>query len=82
MSQISLTLFGKAPWGFRCSGGIEHSQPMIVTRISPGTIADKAGVKIGDIITSVNGGFIKGFSSHEFEALLKDKTSLHLVLRN
>ena len=79
--EVSLTLFGQAPWGFRCSGGIEHNQPLIVSRISPGTIACKAGVRVGDIIASINGCFTKGFTSQQFEAATREKNSLHLVIR-
>jgi len=78
--QVSITLFGQAPWGFRAAGGIEHKQPLVVSRISPGTIAFKAGVRVGDIIHAVNGAFTKGWTSIQFEAAIREKNSLHLVL--
>ena len=52
-SEISITLYGKAPWGFRCSGGQEFSQPLVISRITPGSLAGKAGVKVGDVVHAV-----------------------------
>lgn len=80
VQELSLTLFGQAPWGFRCSGGIEHNQQIIVTRISPGTIACKAGVRVGDVVSQLNESVVKGMSQKEFEAACSGRNTLRMVL--
>ena len=33
-TEISVTLHGSPPWGFRISGGKEFHQPLVVARVS------------------------------------------------
>lgn len=79
-SEISLTLFGNPPWGFRCGGGSEHKQPLVVTRLAPGSLACKSGVRVGDQIKAVNGQFTVGWSQAQLEQAANANTSLHLVI--
>lgn len=85
-SEVSLTLFGSPPWGFRCGGGSEHKQPLVVTRVSPGSLACKSGVSIGDQIKAVNGQFTQGpqtgsgWSQTQLNQAINAASSLHLVI--
>ncbi|XP_052018604.1 PDZ and LIM domain protein 3 isoform X1 [Apodemus sylvaticus] len=46
---------GPAPWGFRLSGGIDFNQPLVITRITPGSKAAAANLCPGDVILAIDG---------------------------
>ncbi|XP_028142019.2 glutamic acid-rich protein-like isoform X1 [Diabrotica virgifera virgifera] len=41
-------------WGFRVVGGADFQQPLVVVKVNEDSLAEKAGLKIGDIIVNVN----------------------------
>ncbi|XKL65056.1 hypothetical protein PGB90_005142 [Kerria lacca] len=43
----------KIPWGFRLSGGKDFNSPLTVSRITKDSIAEKHGLKVGDLITNI-----------------------------
>ncbi|XP_057276288.1 PDZ and LIM domain protein 3 isoform X3 [Pezoporus wallicus] len=51
----NVILQGPAPWGFRLSGGIDFNQPLIITRITPGSKASAANLCPGDVIIAIDG---------------------------
>ncbi|XP_015999437.1 PDZ and LIM domain protein 3 isoform X1 [Rousettus aegyptiacus] len=51
----NVVLPGPAPWGFRLSGGIDFNQPLIITRITPGSKAAAANLCPGDVILAIDG---------------------------
>ncbi|XP_072478725.1 PDZ and LIM domain protein 3 isoform X3 [Notamacropus eugenii] len=51
----NVILPGPAPWGFRLSGGIDFNQPLIITRITPGSKAAAANLCPGDMILAIDG---------------------------
>ncbi|XP_074883472.1 PDZ and LIM domain protein 3 isoform X1 [Buteo buteo] len=51
----NVVLQGPAPWGFRLSGGIDFNQPLIITRITPGSKASAANLCPGDVIVAIDG---------------------------
>ncbi|CAK8696937.1 unnamed protein product [Clavelina lepadiformis] len=79
--HTSLTLFGSPPWGFRLSGGKEFNQPLVITRVTPGSISAKSGLTAGDVLISVNGQFVNEMTQDECEAKVKQAVgSLYLVV--
>uniref|UniRef100_A0A8C5P4U0 PDZ and LIM domain protein 3 n=1 Tax=Jaculus jaculus TaxID=51337 RepID=A0A8C5P4U0_JACJA len=50
-----VVLPGPAPWGFRLSGGIDFNQPLVITRITPGSKAAAAHLCPGDVILAIDG---------------------------
>ncbi|XP_064607431.1 PDZ and LIM domain protein 7-like [Liolophura sinensis] len=36
------------PWGFRLQGGFEYGSCLYIQKVKPKSIADKAGLKVGD----------------------------------
>jgi len=68
--ETSVTLFGRAPWGFRISGGKEFNQPLVVSRVTPGSVASKGGISAGDMILAIDGEYVSGLSQDEFELKL------------
>lgn len=51
----NVVLAGPAPWGFRLSGGIDFNQPLVITRITPGSKAAAAHLCPGDVILAIDG---------------------------
>ncbi|XP_059846566.1 PDZ and LIM domain protein 4-like [Hemitrygon akajei] len=49
-----VTLYGPSPWGFRLVGGKDYSQPLTISRVTPGSKASSANLCPGDIIVAIN----------------------------
>ncbi|XP_064639902.1 PDZ and LIM domain protein 7-like isoform X8 [Lineus longissimus] len=43
----------QTPWGFRLQGGKDFSRPLTILRVTPGSLADKCGLKGGDMIMKI-----------------------------
>jgi hypothetical protein len=43
------------PWGLRLTGGVDCFQPLSVAQVRKRSLADKAGLKVGDLVTSIEG---------------------------
>jgi len=56
---MNVTLIGGPPWGVRL-GPQEGTGRPIITRILPGGRADVEGVKLGDLIETINGEVVIG----------------------
>uniref|UniRef100_H2XNL5 PDZ domain-containing protein n=1 Tax=Ciona intestinalis TaxID=7719 RepID=H2XNL5_CIOIN len=79
--QNSVTLFGSAPWGFRLSGGKEFNQPLVITRITPGSVAARSGLTSGDVLVAVNGLFVTEMTQDQCEVKIKQAVgSIQLVV--
>ncbi|XP_004457839.1 PDZ and LIM domain protein 3 isoform X2 [Dasypus novemcinctus] len=59
----TVVLPGPAPWGFRLSGGTDFSQPLVITRITPGSKAAAANLSPGDVILAID-GYSTEFMTH------------------
>lgn len=70
---------GGAPWGFRLSGG--GTQPLTVSRLTPGGKAALDGVVQGDHIIAINGQQVAGLQLGELMELIKNTGAiLHLTI--
>uniref|UniRef100_V9KFQ1 PDZ and LIM domain protein 4 n=1 Tax=Callorhinchus milii TaxID=7868 RepID=V9KFQ1_CALMI len=49
-----VTLSGPSPWGFRLVGGRDYSQPLTISRVTPGGKASTANLSPGDVILAIN----------------------------
>ncbi|XP_056266237.1 PDZ and LIM domain protein 3-like [Pseudoliparis swirei] len=52
---LKVVLHGPAPWGFRLAGGKDFSQPLTISRITPGSKAAVANLCAGDVILAIEG---------------------------
>ncbi|KAI1303675.1 PDZ and LIM domain protein Zasp [Halotydeus destructor] len=50
---VSLVRSDGQPWGFRLQGGKDWMLPLSVSKVNAGSVAEKAGLKIGDYITKI-----------------------------
>ncbi|KAG8592152.1 hypothetical protein GDO81_000424 [Engystomops pustulosus] len=51
----NVVLPGPAPWGFRLTGGIDFNQPLVISRITPGSKSSVANLCPGDVILAIDG---------------------------
>ena len=70
----------KRTWGFSWVNRTDIGKGWIVRSIYDGSAADKAGMKLGDIIVEVNGRKVEHFSWEEERALSND-SSITLLLK-
>ncbi|XP_075232398.1 uncharacterized protein LOC142330832 isoform X4 [Lycorma delicatula] len=45
---------GETPWGFRITGGRDFGTPLLVVKVVGGSIAELAGVQVGDLVRGIN----------------------------
>jgi len=74
-----ITMSGGAPWGFRLSGG--GTQPLSVSRLTPGGKAALDGIVQGDHVIAINSQQVAGLQLGELMELVKNTGStLHLTI--
>lgn len=71
----NVVLDGPAPWGFRLSGGKDFSQPLTITRVTPGSKASRVNLCPGDIILAIQGVSTDGVTHAEAQNKIKDSTN-------
>ncbi|XP_052458285.1 protein Shroom4 isoform X1 [Carassius gibelio] len=80
--HVHVQLNGGAPWGFTLKGGLEHGEPLIITKIEEGGKAAQCKkLRVGDELVNINGSALYGSRQ---EALILIKGSyrvLKIVIR-
>ncbi|XP_034020977.1 protein Shroom4-like [Thalassophryne amazonica] len=75
--HIQVHLCGGAPWGFTLKGGLEHGEPLIITKIEDGGKAAQCKkLKVGDELININGSTLYGSRQ---EALILIKGSYRML---
>ncbi|XP_037615625.1 protein Shroom4 isoform X2 [Sebastes umbrosus] len=75
--HIQVQLIGGAPWGFTLKGGLEHGEPLIITKIEDGGKAALCKkLKVGDELININGSALYGSRQ---EALILIKGSYRIL---
>lgn len=78
---VDVLLFGGAPWGFTLRGGLEHREPLRITKVEEGSKAATVSLQVGDEIVNINTVPISG-SRQEAICLVKSShKTLALVVR-
>uniref|UniRef100_UPI00358F081F PDZ and LIM domain protein 3 isoform X3 n=1 Tax=Myxine glutinosa TaxID=7769 RepID=UPI00358F081F len=49
-----IKLQGSAPWGFRLTGGRDLEQPLVITRVTPNSLASEGNLRPGDAILAIS----------------------------
>ncbi|XP_062850266.1 protein Shroom4 [Trichomycterus rosablanca] len=76
-NHIHVELNGGAPWGFTLKGGLEHGEPLIVTKIEEGgKAAECKKLRVGDELVNINGSALYGSRQ---EALILIKGSYRVL---
>ncbi|XP_015206952.2 protein Shroom4 isoform X1 [Lepisosteus oculatus] len=75
--HIQVQLNGGAPWGFTLKGGLEHGEPLIITKIEEGGKAALCKkLRVGDELVNINGSALYGSRQ---EALILIKGSYRIL---
>nr|XP_034313652.1 uncharacterized protein LOC105332198 isoform X43 [Crassostrea gigas] len=69
--SYAVVLKGGPPWGFRIQGGKEFNEPISVAKINPNSKAYVEGIKVGDLIESLNGQKTEGLLHNDVQQLIK-----------
>lgn len=72
---VNVVLDGPAPWGFRLAGGKDFSQPLTISRITPGSKASIANLCAGDVILAIEGVPATDMLHCEAQNKIKESTS-------
>ncbi|XP_044311038.1 PDZ and LIM domain protein 3 isoform X5 [Varanus komodoensis] len=67
----NVVLPGPAPWGFRLTGGIDFNQPLIISRITPGSKASQANLCPGDVIIAIDGYSTENMTHNDAQERIK-----------
>lgn len=70
-----VVLPGPAPWGFRLIGGIDFNQPLVISRITPGSKSSAANLCPGDVILSIDGFNTANMTHAEAQDRIKAATN-------
>ncbi|KAI5622049.1 PDZ and LIM domain protein 2 [Silurus asotus] len=78
---FTVTLTGPSPWGFRISGGRDFKKAITVSKVNPGSKAEKASLQPGDVIMEINGENTGDMLNVEAQNKIKSsKTQLQLLV--
>ncbi|KAH8284669.1 hypothetical protein KR018_011171 [Drosophila ironensis] len=70
-------------WGFLITGGAEFHMPLTVFQVTPDGLADKAGIRLGDIILEINEEDATQLTlSQAHERINASPKKIHFLLRN
>ncbi|KAI5731997.1 hypothetical protein M8J77_019575 [Diaphorina citri] len=70
---IKLSRYDSTPWGFRLQGGKDFGTPLVIQKVNGGSLAEKAGLQVGDALIKVNNTDVSG---------LKHKDAQDVIVRS
>ncbi|KAI5096365.1 protein Shroom2 isoform X4 [Silurus meridionalis] len=81
---VEACLLGGAPWGFTLKGGLEHGEPLIISKVELG---GKAGslqcpLLVGDEVVIINGVELSGFRQEAISLVKGSYKTLQLTVRS
>ncbi|KAG1940994.1 protein Shroom2 [Pimephales promelas] len=78
---VDVTLSGGAPWGFTLRGGLEHSEPLLITKVEEGSKAATARLQAGDELININNISLTGFRQEAICLVKGSHKTLSLVVK-
>uniref|UniRef100_K7GJ90 PDZ and LIM domain protein 2 n=1 Tax=Pelodiscus sinensis TaxID=13735 RepID=K7GJ90_PELSI len=72
--SVAVNLTGPAPWGFRITGGRDFRKPIIVSKVIEHGKAAAGDLRLGDVITSINGESTAGMLNVEAQNKIKQSS--------
>uniref|UniRef100_A0A3Q4M850 PDZ domain-containing protein n=1 Tax=Neolamprologus brichardi TaxID=32507 RepID=A0A3Q4M850_NEOBR len=80
---VEARLHGGAPWGFTLQGGLEHGEPLIISKVEEGGKADslEQPLRVGDEIVIINDIELTGYRQEAVALIKGSYKTLHLTVR-
>ncbi|XP_062854112.1 protein Shroom2 [Trichomycterus rosablanca] len=78
---VSLALCGGAPWGFTLRGGLEHGEPLIITKVEEGSKAALVRLQVGDELININEVPLSGYRQEAICLVKGSHRTLTLVVK-
>ncbi|XP_067229179.1 protein Shroom2 isoform X1 [Chanodichthys erythropterus] len=78
---VDVTLSGGAPWGFTLSGGSEHREPLLITKVEEGSKAANARLQAGDELININDISLSGYRQEAICLVKGSYKTLSLVVK-
>nr|XP_039252060.1 PDZ and LIM domain protein 7-like [Styela clava] len=80
---MSYSLEGGSPWGFRLTGGKDFRTELVISKITPGGKADRAGIKCGMALSEINNQPTANMTHMEAQGQVKNAGhTLVLIVKN
>ncbi|XP_019745963.1 protein Shroom3 [Hippocampus comes] len=82
-SLVEAQLQGGAPWGFTLQGGLEHGEPLIISKVEEGGKADalECPLQAGDEIRIINGINLTGYRQEAIALVKGSYKTLQITVR-
>ncbi|XP_074600387.1 Z band alternatively spliced PDZ-motif protein 52 isoform X3 [Brevipalpus obovatus] len=60
-----------SPWGFRLQGGKDWGTPLAISKLNPGSLAEQAGLQLGDFVIKIANQSAEHMLHHEAQDAIK-----------
>ncbi|CAL9696045.1 unnamed protein product [Knipowitschia caucasica] len=78
---VEVFLSGGAPWGFTLRGGLEHREPLLITKVEEGSKASAVGLQVADELVNINEIPLSGFRQEAICLVKGSHRTLSLVVK-
>ncbi|XP_023195136.1 protein Shroom2 isoform X3 [Xiphophorus maculatus] len=79
--SVHVFLSGGAPWGFTLRGGLEHREPLLITKVEEGSKAAAVGLQVGDELVNINEVPLSGYRQEAICLVKGSHKTLSLVVK-
>ncbi|XP_030583654.1 protein Shroom2 isoform X1 [Archocentrus centrarchus] len=78
---VEVFLSGGAPWGFTLRGGLEHREPLLITKVEEGSKAAAVSLQVGDELVNINEISLSGYRQEAICLVKGSHKTLSLVVK-
>ncbi|XP_061635008.1 protein Shroom2 isoform X3 [Phyllopteryx taeniolatus] len=78
---LEVSLSGGAPWGFTLRGGLEHREPLLITKVEEASKAAAVGLEAGDELVNINEIPLSGFRQEAICLVKGSHRTLSLMVK-
>ncbi|KAM9848323.1 protein Shroom2 [Aulostomus maculatus] len=78
---VDIFLSGGAPWGFTLRGGVEHREPLLITKVEDASKAAAVGLQVGDELVNINEIPLSGYRQEAICLVKGSHKTLSLVVK-
>ncbi|XP_065812208.1 protein Shroom2 isoform X2 [Labrus bergylta] len=80
-SLVEVFLSGGAPWGFTLRGGLEHREPLLITKVEECSKAAAVSLQVGDELVNINEIPLTGYRQEAICLVKGSHKTLSLVVK-